>query len=92
MMISIGDAIRQITANSGWQSKLIEQRISKDWPEIVGNIFAKHTNHIQLDRGVLYITTSTPILKHEIQISKEQLIGKINRHYQHEVVKNIVVK
>lgn len=91
MAISVGEALQKALESSGWNKRLLEIQIKKEWPQIAGKTIAKYTKSIQLREYNLIITTDVAALKQELQYNKESIIQKINDHLKQEVVRQITI-
>jgi predicted nucleic acid-binding Zn ribbon protein len=72
-------------------SKLDELHIERDWESIVGKLFAKYTTELSLKGKTLYIKVDNPVLKNELFLQRNELLGKVNEFYQRVVVEKIFV-
>lgn len=89
---SVGDAIKLLMQRSGWQSKATELRMRQEWDQIVGRTVAKYTRDIALHGTRLTIYTDVAVLKQELTMAKDQLIGNINQYFEERVVTEILIK
>ena len=89
---SIGDAIKLLMKNSGWQGKVTEVRLREEWETIMGITISRYTRDLHLANGTLIIYTDVAPLKQELLLGKEQLVTRINEYFQERVVNDIVVK
>lgn len=90
--MSIGDSIQSFLKNAKWQSKINEIRLRDSWEEIMGKTIAKYTYDIHLKNNTLFISTDIAPLKHELQVSKEQIIKNINDFFESKIIDNVVIK
>ncbi len=89
---NIGDALRKLFDEQRWSTRIYSNRLVKEWEQIVGVTISKYTKSLSLSNKVLFISTDVPVLKHELQIMKAQLIEKINDYFQNQVVTEVVIK
>lgn len=89
---AIGDAIQRFLRQSGWDKKVHELRLRKEWEQIVGPAIARYTGDIKLYDGRLTIITPIAALKHELMNGRETIIARINAHFGEKVVTEIMVK
>lgn len=89
---SIGDALRLFMEKSKWKPKMMEIRMRQEWADIMGKTIAKYTRDVSLKDKKLTIYTDVAALKQELLFGKEQLINKINAHFQETAVTDIIVK
>lgn len=76
----------------GYQDQLDELEIIKVYEDLVGHLFANHTQKIGFKNKILYIKLDSASLKQELNYVKEGLVEKINRSLGRKVVEKIVIK
>lgn len=89
---SVGEALRLLLEKSKWKPRVMELRMRQEWPDIMGKTIAKYTRDVSLKDKKLTIYTDVAALKQELLFGKEQLINKINTHFEETVVVDIIVK
>jgi predicted nucleic acid-binding Zn ribbon protein len=89
---SIGEALNLLLEKSHWKPKVLELRMREEWETIVGKTIAKYTRNVNLLGSVLTIYTDVAPLKQELLLGKEQLIARINEHFNERVVTEIVIR
>ncbi len=76
----------------GYQDQLDELEIIKIYENLVGQLFANHTQKVGFKNKILYVKLDSASLKQELSYVKEGLVEKINRELGRRVVEKIVVK
>lgn len=89
---SLGDAIREFLKENNIDSRLNETRAVHAWHALLGSGVSKYTQNIYIRNGILYVHLTSSVLRHELQMSRENLINMINKHLQCEVIKDIVFR
>jgi predicted nucleic acid-binding Zn ribbon protein len=89
---SVGDALRRLIRQSGWTDRINEYRVKEEWAQIAGVTIARYTGGIMLRDRVLTISTEVAPLRQELVLGKQQLIEKINAHFQETVVLDIKIR
>jgi predicted nucleic acid-binding Zn ribbon protein len=84
-------AIDQLLRAYGYQEQLDELDLIKSYESLVGNMFVKHTQKINLKNKILYIKLDSAALKQELSYVKEGLVQKLNKEIGRRVVDKIVV-
>ena len=70
------DALQQQT---GWQEQPF-QRLLKCWPEVVGAARAAHTRPVSMQRGVLWVATSSAAWAQTLTFERQRILEKLNVH------------
>ena len=84
--------IDQLLRAYGYQDQLDELEIIKIYEELVGKMFANHTQKIGFKNKILYVKLDSASLKQELSYVKEGLVQKINKQLKRRVVDQIVIK
>ncbi|MFV0291069.1 MAG: DUF721 domain-containing protein [Mangrovibacterium sp.] len=70
--------------------KMAEFTIVKSWADIMGSVIASYTQDVSIKNGVLYLKLSSPLLKNEIIMMREQVISHVNYRAGGELINKIV--
>lgn len=89
---SLGEAIKAYISAMKWEDKITEASVIADWEKIVGKQIALLTTDLRLKDGILTISLKSSVLRHELQMRKQQLIDKINTTYGTNLVKQIILR
>jgi predicted nucleic acid-binding Zn ribbon protein len=73
-------------------NQLKEAQLIADWSKIAGDMIAKYTTKMYVNKGVLYLYIQSPALKQELNFQKKQLIELTNQHMGAEFIKDIVLR
>jgi len=84
--------IDQLLRAYGYQDQLDELELVKIYEDLVGEIFANHTQKIGFKDKKLYVKLDSASLKQELSYVKEGLVEKINRKMGRRVVEQIIIK
>lgn len=61
------------------------------WPEVVGEVRARHTRAAGIRGKALVVITDLPALSHEIRLRREALVEELNRRAGGEAIEDIHV-
>ncbi|MBB3188568.1 DUF721 domain-containing protein [Microbacter margulisiae] len=90
---TLGEAIRLfLEEQHKLNSKLLETRLINSWGEIMGNGVANYTTHLEIKHKKLYVTLSSSLLRHNLMMSRHELIIKINLYLESEVITDIIFR
>lgn len=73
----IGELIQELVRAYGIEHKLDEAKLRTVWPDIVGKVADKYTSRLFLKHNTLHIEFSTPMLKHELQFRKGEMLERL---------------
>ena len=90
---SLGDAIRlYLSEKQTFNRKLLENRVVNSWGELMGNTVASYTSQVEIRRQKLYVTLTSSVLRHNLMLSRQEIIQKINEKIGSEVINDIVFR
>jgi len=85
----IGKALGELVEELGIQRKLKQYEAVTQWAEIVGQHIAKEAEPQKIEKGVLLVRVRTSVWRNELNMRKQEIIGKLNRAIGEEVIKDI---
>ena len=86
---SIKDLLSTVFKSYNQGYKYEETSVINSWEQIVGTMIAKKTSKIFINKKVLYLTLSSPVLKNELRYHKLVLIDKINDFAKQKIINDI---
>ncbi|MCG9879026.1 MAG: DUF721 domain-containing protein [Bacteroidia bacterium] len=89
---SLKDLINQLVDQNKLKPKLLEAKLVAEWPRIMGEPIAKYTEKIQLYKGKVTITLSSPALRNELNYQRKKLVDIINKELNCDIVEDVIVR
>lgn len=87
---SIGDIIPKVISKMGLTQKLKEAEVVRDWAEIVGEMIAKHSLPVSLEKTYLTVNVdSSPWLNELHRFSKPLILQKLKQRLGEKAIKDI---
>ena len=74
------------------QKKLTEVDLIASWEKVVGKVIAKYTESLRISNGTLFVKTSSPAMRSELVMMKEQLRSRLNEYAGEELIREIVFR
>lgn len=81
-----------VKENPAITRRLCESRIPDVWKEIVGPSMTSLTNSVTIKNGILYVSLSSSVARHELFMRRAELQRELNKRLEMNVVSNIIVK
>lgn len=72
--------------------KIAEAKISDVWVEVVGASVAAMTTSLEVKTGVLYVRTSSSVVRSELFMRRESLKDSLNRAVGMKVINVVIIK
>ena len=89
---SIGDVLKEFLKQNSLDKKLLQALVMKEWENIVGSMFAKHTKNIYFYENKLVLEIESPSLKNELIMQKSVIIEKVNKVAGEMLISEIILK
>lgn len=89
---AIGDILRQYLRQQGLESPLNEYRLIQGWSHVMGPIIAHYTKDLTIRNQTLYIRISSPAVRQEILMQRQELTNRLNAYVGAQVITNIIVQ
>lgn len=86
------DVIRRFLDESKLDGHLNEKHIIDGWPIVLGTNIMRYTVDLKVYNRVLYVTLNSSVLRHDLFLSREQILQSLNRYAGAEVISDIVFK
>jgi predicted nucleic acid-binding Zn ribbon protein len=85
----IGDTLKLVIRDMGFEKKLDQVRALELWPEVVGENIAKIAKAERVDEGILYIKVSSMTWRTELLFQKQSILEKISARLGKGIIKDI---
>ncbi|MBI1803339.1 MAG: DUF721 domain-containing protein [Ignavibacteriae bacterium] len=88
----IDAVIIDVLKDLGLQSKVRQYQVLDAWADIVGEQIAKVTQAERMSDGKLFVSVSRSTWRNELIYLKRELIARINKTMQNDIVKDIIFR
>lgn len=88
----ISDVIQQFLKQKKLEKPLYEKRIIEAWPEVLGKNIVAYTSELSIKNKVLYVQLTSSVLRHDLFISREQIVKSLNNHVGATVIDDIIFR
>jgi hypothetical protein len=78
--------------NSALKVKMAQQRVIREWGELLGEGISIYTGNLYFNRDTLHVHLTSAVLRAELIMIKDELIKKLNDHAETPVVRDIVFR
>jgi len=85
------DAIKELLEAYKLTDRLNEAKALKAWEEAAGHVILKYTRSAFIKQGVLYLRIESSVVKNEILLMRNVIIGNINSSLKMDIIKEIVL-
>ena len=88
----ISDVIHQFLKQRKLEKPLYEKRIIDAWPEVLGKNIVAYTSELNVKNKILYVSLTSSVLRHDLFISRENIVKSLNNHVGYNVIDDIVFR
>ncbi|WP_423127178.1 DUF721 domain-containing protein [Gaoshiqia sp. Z1-71] len=88
----LSQVIRNYIEENKLQTKLSEIDLIASWEELMGKTVASYTEELRISQGTLFVKTSSPILRNELLMMKEEIRKRLNEKAGVDLIRQIVFR
>ena len=88
-MQHIGSALKKLIKAKGLNEGLVQQKAIDVWEEVVGRAISQNTETVSVEKRVLTIKTRNATWRQELQLQKTNIIKKLNKKLNKNIIKDI---
>ncbi|MGE4587593.1 MAG: DUF721 domain-containing protein [Mangrovibacterium sp.] len=88
----LGDLIRGYITENRLEYKLKEVDVIASWENLLGKTIAGYTQSLQIRKGTLFVRISSPVVRNELLMMKEEIRKKLNEKAGQELIRQIVFR
>jgi predicted nucleic acid-binding Zn ribbon protein len=89
---SLKEAIDQLIRAYGFKDKLLETVLIDSWEQVVGGVYASHTQQLKVKAKTLFVKMDAPALRQELMMQRSDLLKKLNHKAGKKVIDDIVFR
>lgn len=90
--LPIGDLIQRYLREQGLESPLNEYRLIQSWETVLGKAIMSYTKNLYIRNQTLYVHLSSPALRQDLQMSRQQLVQRLNEAVGSQVIAEIIFR
>ena len=73
------------------EQKLGELDLINSWEQVLGKTVASYTKNLSIRNKVLFVETSSPIVRNELIMIRQDIIRRLNEEVGQEIIQKIVI-
>ena len=86
---NLGSVVARFLKETGLQTQLNQNRLKQAWPIITGELVKSKTQDLYIKNQTLYVKLSSPVLRSELSLRKQELKTQLNAYVQAQVISDI---
>jgi len=88
----LSEVIRSYIEENHLRKKLDEVDIIASWEEMLGKTIASYTESLKISNGTLFVQISSPVVRNELLMMKEEIRKRLNEKSGQEIIRQIIFR
>jgi hypothetical protein len=89
---SISDVLKSYVQENNLERKLNELDLIKSWESVMGKTVMRYTGNLYIQNNTLFVETTSPIVRNELLMMKEEIRLRLNEVVGQELIKTIIFR
>lgn len=89
---SLSSVLKSYVQENKLERKLTELDLIKSWEAIMGKTVARYTGNLYIKNNALFVEISSPIVRTELLMMREEIRTRLNEVAGEELIKTIVFR
>jgi hypothetical protein len=89
---SIRDVLKSYVQENNLEQKLTELDLIKSWESVMGKTVMRYTGNLYIQNSTLFVETTSPIVRNELLMMKEEIRTRLNEVVGQELIKTIIFR
>jgi hypothetical protein len=89
---SISSVLKSYVQENHLERKLNELDLIKSWESVMGKTVSRYTGNLYIQNSTLFVETTSPIVRNELLMMKEEIRVRLNEVVGEELIKTIVFR
>jgi len=89
---SISAVLKSYVQENRMDRKLSELDLIKSWESVMGKTVARYTGNIYIQNSTLFVETTSPIVRNELLMMKEEIRVRLNELAGTELIRTIIFR
>jgi predicted nucleic acid-binding Zn ribbon protein len=88
----LSDVLKNYVHENKLERKLSELDLIKSWESVMGKTVARYTGNLYIQNSTLFVETTSPIVRNELLMMREEIRVRLNEVVGEELIKTIVFR
>lgn len=89
---NIKDLIQEFLKLRKLDKPLFEKKIVNAWSKVLGENISEYTTDIIVRNRKLYVTLSSSVLRHDLFLSRDEIVQSLNKYVGCDVIDEVVFR
>jgi hypothetical protein len=88
----LSEALDRFISANKLEKGLDKVNAQKAWENLMGNGVNSYTREVRLERGILYVSLSSAVLREELSHGKSKIVSMLNEALGKDLVQKVVLR
>jgi len=84
--------LKSYVRENNLERKLNELDLIKSWESVMGKTVSRYTGNLYIQNSTLFVETTSPIVRNELLMIKEEIRVRLNEVVGEELIKAIIFR
>lgn len=89
---SLSNVLKSYVRENNLEKKLNELDLIKSWESVMGKTVSRYTQNLYIQNNTLFVVTTSPIVRNELLMMKEEIRVRLNEVAGEELIKTIIFR
>lgn len=89
---SISSVLKSYVRENNLERKMNELDLIKSWESVMGKTVSRYTGNLYIQNSTLFVETTSPIVRNELLMMKEEIRVRLNEVVGEELIKAIIFR
>jgi len=89
---SLSSVLKSYVRENNLERKLNEIDLIKSWESVMGKTVSRYTQNLYIQNNTLFVETTSPIVRNELLMMKEEIRVRLNEIVGEELIKTIIFR
>jgi len=89
---SISSVLKSYVQENNLERKMNELDLIKSWEAVMGKTVSRYTGNLYIQNSTLFVETTSPIVRNELLMMKEEIRVRLNEVVGEELIKTIIFR
>ena len=84
--------LKNYVQENNLERKMNELDLIKSWESVMGKTVSRYTGNLYIQNSTLFVETTSPIVRNELLMMKEEIRVRLNEVVGEELIKTIIFR
>jgi hypothetical protein len=89
---SLSSVLKSYVRENNLERKLNELDLIKSWEVVMGKTVMRYTGKLSIQNSILFVETTSPVVRNELLMMKEEIRVRLNEVVGEELIKQIIFR